>query len=98
MYIPRGTIEEMDFVWDSDKNTWLKQKRFVSFEEISAMIQQGDYRDVIENRARSGQQCVIVTIRSYTWVVPYVIDAQDRVVLKTAYPSRKYHRMYGDDL
>ena len=88
----------MDFVWDIDKNAWLKEVRFVSFEEIAAMIQEGDYHEVIENLARPGQQCVILTLRDYTWVVPYVIDADDRIVLKTAYPSIKYHRIYGGEL
>lgn len=88
----------MDFVWDIDKNAWLKEERFVSFEEIAAMIQEGDYHEVIENPARPGQQCAILTLRDYTWAVPYVIDADDRIVLKTAYPSRKYHRIYGGEL
>ena len=86
----------MDFLWDEAKNEWLKRDRFISFEEIAAMIQEGDYIDVIENPARPGQQCALLRIRSYIWVIPYVIDEQDRVVLKTAYPSRKYTRIYGD--
>ena len=60
------------------------------------MIQDGDYVDVIENPARPGQQGVLLRIRSYIWVIPYVVDVQDRVVLKTAYPSRKFNRLYGD--
>jgi uncharacterized DUF497 family protein len=86
----------VDFVWDEAKNEWLKRDRFISFEEIAAMIQDGEYIDVIANPARPGQQCVLLRIRAYIWVVPYVIDEQDRVVLKTAYPSRKYNRIYGD--
>ena len=87
----------MDFVWDAAKNEWLKRERFVSFEEIAAMIQEGDYQDVIENPARTGQYCLVLQLRSYTWVVPYVVDGEERLVLKTAYPSRKYHRIYGDE-
>ena len=85
----------MEFIWDEAKNEWLKRKRYVSFEEISAMIQQYEFLDVIENPSRPGQRCLILPIRSYTWVVPYVVDAQECIVLKTAYPSRKYHRQYG---
>jgi hypothetical protein len=87
----------MDFVWDTPENEWLKRERFLSFEEIAAMIQDGDYQDVIENPSRAGQYCLVLQLRSYTWVVPYVIDAEDRLVLKTAYPSRQYHRIYGDE-
>jgi hypothetical protein len=87
----------MDFVWDTPENEWLKRERFLSFEEIAAMIQDGDYQDVIENPSRAGRYCLVLQLRSYTWVVPYVIDAEDRIVLKTAYPSRQYHRIYGDE-
>ena len=87
----------MDFVWVKSKNDWLKRERFVSFEEIAAIIQQDDYQDVIENPARAGQYCLVLQLRSYMWIVPYVIDAEDRLVFKTAYPSRKYHRIYGGD-
>ena len=87
----------MDFVWDTSKNEWLKRERFVSFEEIAAIIQQDDYQDVFEDPARAGQYCLVLQLRSYTWIVPCVIDAEDRLVLKTAYPSRKYHRIYGGD-
>jgi hypothetical protein len=87
----------MDFLWDASKNEWLKRERFVSFKEIAAMIQQGDYQDVIEDPSRPGQYCVVLQVRSYTWIVPYVIDTEDRLVLKTAYPSRKYHCIDGGD-
>ena len=87
----------MDFLWDEIKNEWLQSERYVSFEEIAAMIQQHDIVDVIENPSRQGQYCFILRIRSYIWVVPFVIDADDRIVLKTAYLSRKFHRHYGGE-
>jgi len=34
-------------------------------------------------------------LRSYNWVVPFLIDEQERIVLKTAFPSCKYHKLYG---
>lgn len=87
----------MYFVWDTSKNEWLKRERFVSIEEIAAIIQQDDYQDVIENPARAGQYCLVLQLPPHTWIVPYMIDAEDRLVLKTAYPSRKYHRICGGD-
>ena len=85
----------MDFIWDEAKNERLKQQRFISFEQITAAIQQYDFLDIIENPSKEGQYCFIMRIRDYTWVVPFVFDKEDRIVLKTAYPSRKYHRIYG---
>jgi len=36
-----------------------------------------------------------MSIRDYTWVVPFVIREDDCIVLKTAFRSRKYHKIYG---
>ena len=82
-------------MWDEGKDEWLQIHRGVSFEEIAALIR--DQRDPIieENPARPGQMLFVLRIRSYTWVVPFVIDEQERLELKTAFPSRKYNRKYG---
>jgi len=39
----------------------------------------------------------IMDIKEYTWVVPFLIDDKERIVLKTAFPSRKFHNKYGGD-
>lgn len=62
----------MDFTWDKAKNEWLKEKRLISFEQIAAAIQQYAYLDIIENPSRVEQQCFILTVRGYTWVVPFI--------------------------
>jgi len=85
----------MDFTWDSQKDHWLRAQRFISFEEIAAKIQAHEYFDIIDNPSRLEQHCFILSIRDYTWVVPFVFDEHDRIVLKTAYPSRRFHRKYG---
>ena len=38
-----------------------------------------------------------LTIRDYTWVVPFLIDDSETIIQKTAFPSRKYHRRVGKD-
>ncbi|NBB91242.1 MAG: toxin [Spirochaetes bacterium] len=86
----------MDFVWDEKKNEWLKAERFVSFEEISKHILEGDYTDIVKHPSRAKQRYFVLHIREYTWLVPFLIDEQRRIVLKTAFPSRKYHKKYGD--
>lgn len=85
----------MDIVWDDDKNDYLKRERGVSFEEIAGLILDRRYLEIVENPTRPGQQYFILTIREYTWVVPFVVDDAQSLVLKTAFPSRKYHRLYG---
>ena len=85
----------MDIIWDETKNEHLQVTRSISFEEISGMILNGDYIDILENPTRENQQYFILQIRKYTWVVPFIIDDEDRIVLKTAFPSRKFHKRYG---
>lgn len=85
----------MDIIWDEDKNEVLQITRAVSFEEISGMILEGKYIEILENPTRDNQQYFILSINNYTWVVPFLIDNRERIVLKTAFPSRKFHRKYG---
>lgn len=88
----------MDVVWDEEKNALLKQERGISFEEIAGMILYGDFVDIVENPTREDQQYFILTIRDYTWVVPFLIDESETIILKTAFPSRKFHRRYGGNV
>ena len=87
----------MNIVWDDKKNEWLIINRGVSFEEIAELILNKSYIDIIENPTRENQQYFIMKITNYTWVVPFVIDEEERIVLKTAFPSRKFHKKYGGE-
>jgi len=85
----------MDIIWDIEKNNWLALNRSISFEEIADKILNNDYIEILENPTRDDQQYFIMTIRDYTWVVPFVIDEEERIILKTAFKSRKFHKKYG---
>ena len=85
----------MDIIWDKEKNSWLQVNRRISFEEISGKLLNGNYIDILENPTRDNQMYFIMKINDYTWVVPFLIDEQERIVLKTAFPSRKFHNRYG---
>jgi uncharacterized DUF497 family protein len=87
----------MDITWDKEKNEWLKDTRSVSFERIAGMLLDGEYLSIVENPAHPDQQYFVMAIQSYTWLVPFAVDSDDRIVLKTAFPSRKYHRLYGEN-
>jgi hypothetical protein len=83
--------------WNEDKNRWLIRNRGVSLETIADLIMNGAYLDILENPARNGQDIFIIQINDYTWVVPFVIEMDDTLFLKTAFPSRKFHQRYGCD-
>lgn len=46
----------MEIIWDEQKNTWLKETRGVSFEEISGIIVAEQYLDIAENPTRDQRQ------------------------------------------
>jgi uncharacterized DUF497 family protein len=86
----------MDFVWDEEKNDWLKAERLVSFEEIAEEILEGRYLDIVKHPHRTNQRYFVLRLHDYTWLVPFVVDEERRIVLKTAFPSRRHHRRYGE--
>jgi len=63
--------------------------------DIEGLLVENRYIAAIDNPVRDGQQYFVMSIRDYTWVAPFVIGEDDRIVLKTAFRSRKYHKIYG---
>ena len=84
-------------LWDDQKNRRLLQERGVSFEEIAERIMRRETLAILRNPARQNQSVFVITLRGYTYCVPFVEDEHGNVVLKTAYPSRKLHRRYGGE-
>ena len=87
-----------NIIWDKKKNEKLMLERNISFDEISQMIIDGKYLDIIENPVREGQMYFVMDMKEYTWIVPFLIDKEDNIVLKTAFQSRKYHGKYKGEL
>jgi uncharacterized DUF497 family protein len=86
----------VNIIWDDEKNEWLKRERNISFEEVAAMILEKKYVAVVKHPERSKQQIFLIPIHGYVHAVPFVVDSENNVVLKTAYPSRKFNRKYGE--
>lgn len=82
------------FRWSEEKNKILKDNRNISFEEILVAIQSGDLLEIIPNASKNHpqQDCFIVSINNYAYIVPYVEDEKG-IFLKTIYPSRKYKKL-----
>lgn len=79
----------MEVSWDKDKNERLRSTRGISFEELMQAELIGDYL----NDKRANQRMLFVLYRNYLWVVPYV-ESGGKVFLKTAFPSRKFMKLY----
>ena len=87
----------MDILWDSAKNKKLKESRGISFEDVARIILEKQYLAILENPVRPKQRIFVVNHKSYTYVVTFVIDADSNIVLKTVFPSRKFHRLYTEN-
>ncbi len=81
-------------IWDDEKNQKLQLERAISFEQISEIILRKEYLDILENPSRPNQQIFIVELNDYIHSVPFIIDDQSNIILKTAYPSRKLNKKY----
>ena len=82
-------------IWNDNKNQKLKIERKISFEEIAEIILRKDYLDILDNPTRSDQQIFVIILNDYIYSVPFMIDKQSNIILKTAYPSRKLNQKYG---
>lgn len=82
-------------IWDDEKNQKLQVERDISFEQISEIILRKGYLDILENSSRPNQQVFVVKLNDYIHSVPFIIDEQLNIVLKTAYPSRKLNKKYA---
>lgn len=80
--------------WNDQKNAILKEKRNISFEELAFIITSGEFLGIVENQNYPNQKMYILNIDEYAVVVPFQ-ETEDEIFLKTAYPSRKFTKLYG---
>ena len=78
--------------WDEEKNNKLISERNISFDEIAEIILRDEYLDILENPNRNDQMIFIVRLKEYVYAVPFLIDEDENIILKTAYPSRKFNK------
>jgi uncharacterized DUF497 family protein len=81
------------FDWSESKNAKLKEDRGIGFEDVLAAIDEGNLLDDLRSRVRIHQRQLIIKHGNYVFVVPYVED-DEKIFLKTIYPSRKFTRHY----
>jgi len=85
----------MQIVWDSEKNRKLIAERGLSLETFASLILEKKYLAVLKNPSRTEQKIFVISFQNYTYVVPFIIDKEQNIVLKTVFPSRKFHKIYG---
>ncbi len=87
----------MNIIWDEEKNAKLKKERGISFEEVEILILQKKYIPIVKHPKRSHLWTFLIPIHTYIHAVPFVIDDEQNIVLKTVFPSRKFNRLYGGE-
>lgn len=83
-------------IWDENKNIKLKLERNISFEAITEIILEKKYLDILEHPSKGNQLFFIVELNNYIYSVPFIIDNESNIILKTAYPSRKLQKKYKE--
>jgi len=84
------------FDWNEEKNQKLKDQRGISFEEVVTALEEERvlYRGDHPNQDKhQGQKIVVVQIRDYAYIVPFVED-DEKIFFKTVIPSRKATKKY----
>jgi uncharacterized DUF497 family protein len=84
----------VQILWDDEKNRKLIAERGLSLETFAALILEKKYIDILKNPTRTEQRIFIISHQNYTYVVPFIIDEGQNIILKTVFPSRKYHKRY----
>jgi uncharacterized DUF497 family protein len=86
-------LDEIVYEWNEEKNIILSKERDVSFEDVIFALKNDKLLDIILSPTHNGQRCLVIEIKSYAYVVPYVQVNATMMFLKTIYPSRKYTKM-----
>lgn len=84
-------------VWDEGKNEWLKVHRGISFSDFEDQVLEQKFIALLENPTRQNQSMFICRYKNYTYAIPFVKEGRRTIVLKTIYPSRKYHKLFGGE-
>ena len=81
-------------IWDHEKNAKLQLERNISFEQIADLIMENKVLDILEHPRRKNQNIFVIDIDHYIYAVPFLLDDQENIILKTAFPSRKLMKKY----
>jgi len=90
-------IKKYIYNFSSEKNQKLIKERDISFEEIISAIESNCILDVIEHPnlpKYSNQQMYVIKVNHYIYLVPFVIEEDGAIFLKTIFPSRKATQKY----
>ena len=83
--------------YNTEKQDQLTRERGIGFDEIIEEIESGNLLDTIAHYNQEkypGQEIMYVKCVDVVYMVPYVIEDDGTLFLKTLYPSRKATKKY----
>ncbi|HAH21887.1 MAG: hypothetical protein A2Y00_04430 [Omnitrophica WOR_2 bacterium GWF2_43_52] len=81
-----------DIRWNLLKSERLKKTRGASFEDIL----KGKLVSVKRHPKKARQNIMLFEYKRYIWLMPYVIETNGDIFLKTLFPSRKYTKLFKE--
>lgn len=86
----------MQFHYSLEKNALLLSERGIGFEEIIQAISAGQLLDIKNhsNLKYKNQKIMYVRVLYEVYVVPFVLESENTMFLKTIFPSRKARKYY----
>jgi len=97
LYILRDKFSSKEIEWDETKNVHLKRRRGICFEKIvEALAREGPIwvKEHPRPEKYPGQKLLAVSTGGYVFVVPFE-ETDEKIILKTIYPSRKATKEHG---
>ena len=85
-------------IYDDKKAQALKSERNIDIDEVVELIIDKKYLDILEHPKRGNQQIFILSYKNYIHVVPFVVDKNNDIVIKTVFPGRNFHKIYKESL
>jgi hypothetical protein len=86
----------MGITWDPLKARKLRDEQGIDIREVAELIADGRCTAILRNPSWPSQFIFVVPYHDYTHVVPFVIAKDETLVMKTVYPSRRFHNLYGE--
>jgi len=82
--------------WNKLKNSRLRNERGIGFEDVLTALHSDGLLDMITHpnqQNHSNQKVFVICVNDYVYIIPYVED-EEKIFLKTIYPSRKMTKKY----
>jgi len=86
-------MEWKRFWWSEEKNQLLLEERGVTIPDLIQAAKDGGYVTTLKHPKRSNQRVLVIRMNDYVYAVPFVTDD---FFIKTAFPSRKLTKKYGE--